>query len=162
MIRMKYCWPLALCVIRRAGLSDVRTIYNIEKKCFGRRSFSKAHIIWLLKNPAATTYLYLQDERAVGTIMLKQEGDMARVVSIAVLPECRRRGVGTELMSLAEDVTKEQGARTLKLEVSVKNEGAIAFYRQLGYDFDGVLRGYYSWGDDAHVMRKELGEDRKD
>ncbi len=143
-------------VIRRATLSDVTVIHRIEKKCFGKRSFSKSHIIWILKNPEAMTYLYYNQAKPVGTIMLKRDLEVARVVSIGVLSEYRRKGVGTELMAIAEEVMREQGAEIMKLEVSVKNDAAINFYRRLGYDFDGILKGYYSWGEDAYVMEKPL------
>lgn len=143
-------------MIRRAAPSDVAAIYRIERRCFGRRGFSKAHILWLLKNPSASTYLYFQGKKPVATIMLNREQEAARVVSIGVLPGYRREGLGTELMTLAETRMAETGAQELKLEVSVKNEGAIAFYSRLGYEFDGVLKGYYSWGEDAHVMKKGL------
>jgi ribosomal-protein-alanine N-acetyltransferase len=147
-------------VIRRAGLSDVATIYRIERKCFGRRSFSKSHIIWLLKNPSAVTYIYYHGEQAVAAIMLKEEGEAARVVSIGVVPDHRRRGIGKELMALAEREMRGKGVRVMKLEVSVSNEGAIAFYKRLGYVYDGVLKGYYSWGEDAYVMKKDLESGR--
>jgi ribosomal protein S18 acetylase RimI-like enzyme len=143
-------------VIRRASLSDVATIYHIERKCFGRRSFSKAHIIWLLKNPSAVTYIYYDDDRAVAAIMLKHEGNVARVVSIGVIPGYRRKGIGKELMALGEEIMRGKGAKVMKLEVSVKNEAAITFYRRLGYEMDGLLKGYYSWGEDAYIMRKPL------
>ncbi len=143
-------------MIRRATLSDLPAIYRIEKKCFGRRSFSKGHIIWILKNRAALTYLYSEGEKPVGTIMLKREGGVARVVSIGVLPESQRRGIGAELMAIAEDAMREQGAKLMTLEVSVNNDVAINFYLGLGYGFNGILKGYYSWGEDAHVMEKPL------
>ncbi|MEE9600613.1 MAG: GNAT family N-acetyltransferase [Thermoplasmata archaeon] len=146
-------------MISRANVNDVPIILRIERKCFGRRGFSKAHIIWILKNPAAMTYVYSHQERPVGTIMLKRDLDVARVVSIAVLPGQRRRGVGTELMAMAEDIMREQGAKVMKLEVNVNNDTAINFYRHLGYDFDGILKGYYSWGEDAYVMGKTLDQE---
>lgn len=105
------------------------------------------------------TYVYSHQERPVGTIMLKRDLDVARVVSIAVLPGQRRRGVGTELMAMAEDIMREQGAKVMKLEVNVNNDTAINFYRHLGYDFDGILKGYYSWGEDAYVMGKALDQE---
>ncbi len=145
-------------MIKRATTADVSRIHRIERKCFGRRAFSKAHIIWVLNNPTADTYLYYDDKRPVATIMLNREGDVARVVSIGVLLEYRRSGIGAKLMMMAEKLMGEQGVNVMKLEVSVNNNGAIAFYRRLGYDFDGILKGYYSWGEDAHVMRKGIGE----
>lgn len=144
-------------MIRTATTGDVARIYRIERRCFGRRAFSKAHIIWVLNNPTATTYIYYNEEKPVATIMLNHEGDVARVVSIGVLPEHRKSGIGRDLMVMAEKLMWEKGVGVMKLEVSVNNSGAIAFYQRLGYDFDGVLKGYYSWGEDAHVMRKTLG-----
>lgn len=143
-------------MIRQASQVDLSTLYRIEKKCFGRRSFSKSHLVWLLKIPYAQTHLYAENGRDVGAIILKREGEVARVVSVAVLPAYRRRGVGTELMDLAERIMESEGCREIKLEVSVHNEGAIAFYRRLGYDVDGRLEGYYSWGEDAFSMGKPL------
>lgn len=143
-------------MLRKAGLDDVATLRRIERKCFGRRGFSKSHIIWTLKNPAADAFLYHEDGEAVGTVMVRQEGKVGRVISIAVLPDHRRRGIGRALMAKAEEVARARGATTVSLEVSVNNEGAIRFYEELGYGVDGLLRGYYSWGEDAHVMRKEL------
>ncbi|MFQ5986688.1 MAG: GNAT family N-acetyltransferase [Thermoplasmata archaeon] len=143
-------------MLRQADLSDVSALYKIEKKCFGRRGFSKAHIIWTLKNPQGFTYLYYADGRPVGTVMLRMEGEVGRVVSIGVLPDYRRHGIGGELMRQAEEFMREKGARHMLLEVGVENDEAVAFYERLGYETDGVLKGYYSWGEDAHLMRKAL------
>ena len=143
-------------MLRQADLSDVSTLYKIEKKCFGRRGFSKSHIIWSLKNPQGFAYLYYADERPVGTVMLRKEGEVGRVVSLGVLPGSRRGGIGAELMRQAEQQMRDKGARVMLLEVGVDNEGAIAFYDHLGYETDGILKGYYSWGEDAHLMRKAL------
>jgi ribosomal protein S18 acetylase RimI-like enzyme len=40
--------------------------------------------------------------------------------------------------------------------VGTRNFGAIELYRRLGYRTDGVLYGYYSWGEDAYSMSKIL------
>jgi len=44
----------------------------------------------------------------------------------------------------------------VRLEVNVKNESALSFYRTLGYEVMGRLARYYSWGDDAFAMRKPV------
>lgn len=143
-------------MLRQADLSDVPALYKIEKTCFGRRGFSKAHIIWTLKNPQGFTYLYYVDGHPVGTVMLRKEGEVGRVVSLGVLPGHRRQGIGAELMRQAEEFVRDEGARVMLLEVGVRNESAIAFYERLGYETDGLLKGYYSWGEDACLMRKAL------
>ncbi len=148
--------PDSRIVLRQADLSDVPALRKIERKCFGRRGFSKSHIIWTLKNPQGFTYLYYADGRPVGTVMLRKEGELGRVVSLGVLPDYRRQGIGRELMRQAEEFMQEEGIRLMVLEVGVGNGEAIAFYESLGYETDGLLKGYYSWGEDANLMRKPL------
>ena len=42
------------------------------------------------------------------------------------------------------------------LEVRVGNEPAIRLYRSLGLEIVDLIRGYYSDGEDAYVMRAPL------
>ena len=79
------------------------------------------------------------------------------VVSIAVLPEYRRRGIATALMSRAMDTMKNKyGASEVYLEVRVSNEPAIRLYEKLGFTKVRILRGYYLDGEDAYLMAREL------
>ena len=80
----------------------------------------------------------------------------APVSKVAVAPKARRHGIGTRMMQAAETVCQERGASAIRLEVSTKNLVAIEFYRRLGYRTDGVLYGYYSWGEDAYSMHKPI------
>jgi ribosomal-protein-alanine N-acetyltransferase len=43
-----------------------------------------------------------------------------------------------------------------KLEVRVSNEPAINLYRSMGYTIVGIYQGYYSDGEDAYMMSKNL------
>jgi ribosomal protein S18 acetylase RimI-like enzyme len=65
------------------------------------------------------------------------------------------------MMRAAEREARKRGCTQVRLEVSTQNYGAIEFYRQLGYRTDGVLYGYYSWGEDAYGMTKALAPDEK-
>jgi ribosomal-protein-alanine N-acetyltransferase len=79
------------------------------------------------------------------------------VVSIAVLPEYRRRGIATALMLRAMDTMKNKyGASEVYLEVRVSNEPAIRLYEKLGFTKVRILRGYYLDGEDAYLMAREL------
>lgn len=79
------------------------------------------------------------------------------VVSIAVLPEFRRRGIGTALMVKAMDFMRgKYGAAEVYLEVRVSNEPAIKLYEKLGFKKVKVLRRYYMDGEDAYLMAREL------
>src|SRR5207247_3534794 len=84
------------------------------------------------------------------------EGPAYRGLLAARAPRARRHGIGTRMMQAAEAVCRERGLSTIRLEVSTKNLVAIEFYRRLGYRTDGVLYGYYSWGEDAYSMHKPI------
>ncbi|MEM0352406.1 MAG: ribosomal protein S18-alanine N-acetyltransferase [Sulfolobales archaeon] len=109
----------------------------------------------------------LVNERVVGYNMCRIEYGIGHVrkgivkqghvVSIAVLPEFRRRGIGTALMVKAMDSMKEKyGAGEVYLEVRVSNEPAIKLYEKLGFKKVKVLKRYYMDGEDAYLMAREL------
>ena len=55
------------------------------------------------------------------------------ICGVAVLPEYRGLGIGTELMQLAEQQAKIRKFNTLSLVVFEENEGAVRLYEKLGY-----------------------------
>lgn len=143
--------------MRAAGPDDLDSLYRFEILCFQEHRFREEHVDWILRNPRALTLLEEGPDGVVAAMMLLMEGRVCRVLSIAVAPQTRRRGTGTQLMQAAETVCRDQRISSIRLEVSTKNLGAIEFYRHLGYRTDGVLYGYYSWGEDAYSMHKAVG-----
>lgn len=139
-------------MLRPAGPEDLERLYVIETKCFGERRFRKDHVDWILRNRRGLTLVEEDGRRIVGAAMLLFEGQTCRVLSIAVLPEARRRGIGTAMMRAVREEAERRDVSVIRLEVSTQNYGAIEFYRGLGYRTDGVLYGYYSWGEDAYSM----------
>jgi ribosomal-protein-alanine N-acetyltransferase len=142
-------------LIRSATPGDFDALYRLERLSFDKRRFTRDHLRWILHHPKGWTGVY--DDGAIrGSIMLLREGDVARVMSVAVHPRHRRRGIGTALMTAAEDKGRAWGALSVALEVATSNEGAIAFYRALGYGDETLLSRYYTWGEDALRMAKRL------
>jgi ribosomal protein S18 acetylase RimI-like enzyme len=142
-------------MIRSGGLGDLDALYELEVACFAERRFTREHLMYLLRNPRSSTFVY-EIDRVLGAIMLHDEDGVLRVLSVGVHPAFRRRGIGRRLMALAEDIAAKFGSRELRLEVSTQNEGAIAFYATLGYETAAKLPRYYSWGEDAYAMRKPI------
>jgi len=142
-------------VIRSGGVGDLEALYELEVACFAERRFTREHLMYILRNPRASTFVY-EVGRVLGSLMLHEEGGVLRVLSVGVHPSFRRRGIGRRLMALAEDMAEKFGSREVRLEVSTRNEGAVAFYTALGYETTGKLPRYYSWGEDAYAMRKPI------
>ncbi len=83
------------------------------------------------------------------------------IISIAVLPEYRSKGVGSALVEEAlEAMSVHYGAERCYLEVRVSNASALKLYMKLGFEVEKTLTGYYSNGEDAHIMGRKT--DSKD
>ncbi len=142
-------------MIRRGRTGDVDDLIEIEELCFQERRFKRENILWILHNPYAVTFVECED-RMRGAVMILMDKDTCRVLSIAVHPDFRLRGIGRALMAATEEHANSHEARLIKLEVSTKNRGAIEFYRKLGYETAGLMPHYYTWGDDAYAMWKKI------
>jgi ribosomal protein S18 acetylase RimI-like enzyme len=146
-------------MMRAAGPADLDSLYAFELRCFRERPFRRDHVAWILHNDHAVTLVQDGTDGFVAVMMLLFEGRACRVLSLGVAERARRRGIATRMMQAAEAVSRERGIPSVRLEVSTRNFGAIELYRRLGYRTDGVLYGYYSWGEDAYSMTKLLPRD---
>jgi len=55
------------------------------------------------------------------------------IITIDVLPEARRAGIGSSLLQAAEDRLRQAGAAIVELETAVDNAAAIQFYKRKEY-----------------------------
>jgi ribosomal-protein-alanine N-acetyltransferase len=79
------------------------------------------------------------------------------VVSIAVLENHRKKGLGYALMAYAmKTMYEEYKCSETYLEVRVSNTPAITLYEKLGYRKIKVEKNYYLDGEDAYVMARKL------
>lgn len=94
-----------------------------------------------------------------GFILYRTVGYETEVLTLAVSPSARRRGVGRALVNdvlwRADRLYLEGG--TVFLEVAADNEAALALYRGAGFVEAGVRRDYYvreGGAVDALVLRR--------
>ena len=78
------------------------------------------------------------DEQVKGCVLVAFSGDRARIRQIAVDGGCQGKGVGQELMLLAEQAIRAQGMQTAMLHARVIAKG---FFEKLGYCVS--FRGLY-------------------
>jgi ribosomal-protein-alanine N-acetyltransferase len=100
-------------------------------------------------------------EAPEGLILCRVAAAEMEVLTLAVTPAARRRGVASALMAAALPEARGLGAAEVFLEVAVDNDGAIALYERLGFTRRGLRKAYYDRGPegvaDALVMRLDLG-----
>ena len=82
----------------------------------------------------------------------------AEVLSIAVSPEARGRGVGRALMSAAVREFARRGIGAAKVAVWAGNEGANAFYPRCGFEL-ALQREHHGLPMNVYVVRTGIHED---
>jgi ribosomal-protein-alanine N-acetyltransferase len=94
-----------------------------------------------------------------GFILCRLMAGEAEVLTLAVRPDARRRGVGRTLLEAGLALCRATAA-AMFLEVAADNPGAIALYEGAGFDVVGRRAGYYGRPGapsvDALVMRRAL------
>ena len=142
-------------VLRRCDPdNDMDTIVNLERAIFRpSEQYTLGFINWLCRNCTKYSYIAFMGDKPVGYIISCIEGfSRGHVISVGVLGEYRRRGIGNELMRRSICSMVNDGADYVILEVRVSNTPAITLYRKLGFEVRDLLRAYYSDGEDGYLM----------
>ncbi|MFV0292206.1 MAG: ribosomal protein S18-alanine N-acetyltransferase [Paracoccus sp. (in: a-proteobacteria)] len=130
-------------------LGDLATIHA---SCFTHpRPWGSTEFTELLTDPA-NFLITRQQAFVLGRSVL----DEAELLTIAVSPEARRRGLGHTLLAAFETMAMSRNAITAFLEVAADNIPALTLYDQAGWQSAGCRRNYYGHGTDAVVMCKNL------
>ncbi|WP_273888608.1 ribosomal protein S18-alanine N-acetyltransferase [Rubrobacter naiadicus] len=138
--------------IRRMTRDDLPEAVEVDAECLSR-PWSAA--VWReeLESPFGL-YLALEEEgRIVAQIGVKRTSEELHVTTLAVRPECRRRGYARALVRAAMDAFPE--VRRVHLEVRPSNSPARSLYRSLGFREVGRRPRYYG-DEDAMLMTLDL------
>lgn len=148
--------------IHPATTEDLDALVQIERQCFTTDRLSRRSFQRLIRQGHASLLICRQDDRPAGyALVLYRNGThLARLYSLAVLPELRGRGIAQHLIRDAERTASEQLCIFMRLEVSVGNAAAIALYRREGYHPIGTIEAYYEDGTDALKMEKPIRRHR--
>ncbi len=144
--------------IRSAGIEELPEVQNIENSCFQEERYSTEVLAAMLEEEGFETFLAEEDGEIMGSATVNYRDDLiaAQLVSIAVLPQHRGRGVAKALLSEAEARVVRRGADIMVLQAGVTNIAALTLYLCYGYVLRGVIGDYYGPGRDAYFMDKML------
>ena len=92
----------------------------------------------------------------VAFILSRLAAAEAEILSVAVAPGWRARGLSRPLLDLHLRRLAGLGVRTIFLEVDEKNAAAGRLYRRAGFYEVGRRQGYYAGGVAALVLRRDL------
>lgn len=166
--------------IREAGLEDFSTLWRIDQECFAPGiSYTRAELRYYMLQPGAFTLVAEGKDGAGGTgsssapehgsapgkkpqpilgflVGQKQRRDLGHIVTIDVLSQARRAGVGSLLLSAAEERLRVAGCQSILLETAVDNETALKFYKRHRYFVMKTIPRYYMDKIDALLLGKRL------
>jgi ribosomal-protein-alanine N-acetyltransferase len=144
-------------MIQAADANNAATLAALHARAF-EKAWSEQDIATMLNNPSAFALVAGGAEPHGFAIAWAAAGD-AELLTVAVVPEARRRGVGAALVTAAGVAALMRGAATMHLEVAEDNAPARALYAKLGYEEAGRRSAYYAGAEgrvDAIVMRRRL------
>jgi ribosomal-protein-alanine N-acetyltransferase len=148
---------------------DFDALWRIDQKCFDPGiAYSRRELSAYIERRGAFTIIAeagntsaedpTEFKGIAGFIVAEcNRRGLGHIISIDVLPKYRRSGLGTHLLSGAEQRLGETSCQTVRLETAVDNASAIAFYKRHNYNITGTIPRYYPGGLNAFVFQKELG-----
>ena len=140
--------------VRPAIVQDLQKVQQLYSMLFARMEEldpyvccagqqTEDFICRLIQEPESEILLMLQQKKVVGFAAVQmmqtppyaclQPHRYAYIFDLAVLEECRGRGIGTRLLKEVEIWAGKQGAEYMELGVLEANEGAQRLYTRCGY-----------------------------
>ena len=138
-------------IYRIMNIDDYEAAYALWIKCgngLNDKDDSREGIDKYLKRNPATSFVATVDGKVVGVILCGHDGRRGIIQHACVSPDCRRMGIGTELVNLALTALKEEGINKVLLVAFKKNEKGNAFWEAQGF----TIR------DDLNYRNKALAE----
>lgn len=147
---MKELPPIAL---RDLGLDDLEAAFALDQSCFEPGiAYSRSEIRSFIARPGAIALAAEAAGSLAGFAIAERRGRRGHVITIDIAEATRRRGLGRLLFAELLRRLESAGAKEIRLEVDVRNAGAIRFYEGLGFGRTRTLRSYYGKGLDGYEM----------
>ena len=148
--------------LRDARREDFETLWTIDQQCFPPGiSYSRLELQAYMHRPRSFTLVAESappsKAATLGFIVAESNSrGVGHIITIDILPQGRRFGIGSRLLTSAETRLRTTKCHAVMLEVAVNNLAAIAFYKRHHYDVLKTIPHYYTDGVDALVLGKRL------
>jgi [ribosomal protein S18]-alanine N-acetyltransferase len=142
-------------VLAGARPQDAAAIAALHAASF-RRGWDEDEVYRLLLDHAVVAHCAVMRRTVVGFIMSRLAADEAEILSVAIAPARRGRGLSRPLLNFHLRGLAGRGARAVFLEVDEQNQAARRLYSGSGFGEVGRRQGYYESGATALVLRRDL------
>jgi len=142
-------------MLRRATARDLPAMSALHAASFPE-GWTGESLGALLSSPGAFAFISIEvSSLAAGFVLARAAADEAEILTIAVRPNARRKGIARSLMEAAAKEARKMGAKSMFLEVGQFNRPARHLYENLGFAEAGRRKDYYG-AENALVLKAEL------
>ena len=117
--------------------ADAAPLAALHAVCFAR-AWDAATLSDMLAAPGA--FAFALDD---GFVLARAAADEAEILTLAVRPESRGKGLGRALLQAAINKARTLGAGVMFLEVGADNAARAGALRRLGFRQAAQRKGYY-------------------
>lgn len=146
--------------IHPVGRGHAKILAEVHKGCFYKGWSHLEFESFFERAGVFAAIAYHKEKTPVGFVLCWLIEDQCDLLSMGVLPENRRDGVGLMLLDYAVANARSLGAKHLMLEVNINNTAAHTLYEAQGFEKFSTRKDYYTNADgskaDAVCMRKVL------
>jgi ribosomal-protein-alanine N-acetyltransferase len=136
---------------------DLEAAYRLDQACFEPGiAYSRDQLRSFLSQRAAVALVAETENGLAGFAIGHRSGSSGHIVTIDVAKADRRRGAARMLLSEMLRRLRSDGVRRVRLEVDLRNAGAIRFYEKMGFRTTRTLTSYYGKDRDGLEMVREL------
>lgn len=130
-------------MLRRAIERDLPTMSALHAASFPE-GWTGESLGALMASPGVFAFILIEvSSMPAGFVLARVAADEAEILTLAVRPNARRKGLGRSLMKAAAAQARKMGAQTMFLEVGEMNAPARALYQSLGFEVSGHRKDYY-------------------
>jgi ribosomal-protein-alanine N-acetyltransferase len=145
--------------LRPAVPADVPHLAALQAACF-EMPWSDQALSATLAGEGVLAFAAETQGGVEGFVIARFAAGEAEILTIAVDPARRRKGLGERLAAAALEAAHTAGAEAVFLEVATDNPAAIALYEKLGFERAGRRPAYYPRREgprvDALILRRDL------
>lgn len=145
--------------IRAMQEKDILEVVNIERLSFSFPWTSRLFHVEIKKKNFSYYWVLEFEAKIIGYAGYWKMQDEAHLVTFAIHPSYRKRGLGRFLLAHVLKDMRSKGIRGISLEVRKSNLPAQCLYQEFGFKKVAIQPKYYhDTGEDAIIYCKKIGE----
>jgi ribosomal-protein-alanine N-acetyltransferase len=138
---------------------DLEAVLGLERTCFADPWVREAFLAEIEGSPHIRWPVVAVGSGLAGYVVAWFIEDETHLANLAVVPACRRRGLGRRLVRAVLTEAARRRARWIRLEVRGSNMAALALYQSMGFRPVGRRKHYYADnGEDALLLELDLAQ----